>query len=325
VALDLMPWAVGGGAAHPVELARLQLFVSTGGNEGVASPGSLRVDALATPGGSVRVAPGGAVLLNRYAGGGEQSYALRNKTETVLPVASTTSAGGRSDLVVARVLDPQYEGSAPPDPNVFEYSRITAVQGVPAGTLSARDLGLAYPAIALARIDLPASTATVQAGHITDLRQLVAPASRTDVLPRVIPAGQSVAFNKLETDLSPLHALLNWDVQVPAWATHCHVTAVYSQGTVAAGRALGRIGISAFGIQYRPGVDQSQYYDITSSANGSRFTVETVGEFEVPKAARGKTAAFVTNQRTAGGSYKDFVLDDFSSARIEITWQQRTS
>src|SRR5699024_1122068 len=37
------------------------------------------------------------------------------------------------------------------------------------------ELGLNYPAVALARIDLPASTGTVEAEHITDLRQMAQP------------------------------------------------------------------------------------------------------------------------------------------------------
>src|SRR5699024_3903592 len=114
------PWMVGGGASHPVEVVRQGTHDFTGGAEGISLPGDLRVEPLATPGTSVRVAPGGCTLVNRYPGGEGQSYTARNDAQVTVPVTATGSAGGRSDLVVARVLDPQYEGQPPTDPDAFQ-------------------------------------------------------------------------------------------------------------------------------------------------------------------------------------------------------------
>src|SRR5699024_922068 len=172
------PWAVGGGAQHEVEVARQQTHDSTGGAEGISLPGDLKVRPLATPGTKVRVAPGGALLLNRYPGGAGQTYAVRNDAEVEVSVTATGSSGGRSDLVVARVLDPQYEGQPPADPDEFDYSMVEIVEGVSSSATSAEDAGLNYPAVALARIDLPASTGTVEADHLTDLREMARPRSK---------------------------------------------------------------------------------------------------------------------------------------------------
>lgn len=321
MAVETMPWMVGGGAEHPVELARLLAFVGAGGNEGVATPGSMRVAALPTPGGAVRVAPGAAILLNRYPGGGEQSYAIRNPTATDVAISPTTSAGGRTDLVWARVVDPQYEGAAPPDPDTYEYVRFGVTQGV---SPNLRTLSDPRPIIPLALVTLPASTATVTGAMILDLRQLANPQLRRERASTIIPGGQSVAFDKNGAGLTPLNAYTNWQAFCPPWATHVTFHGHYSSGYVNQGRAVGRLGISAFGVPFAEGVAQSQYYDITSSANGSRFSVETFGEFAVPAGARGTNVTFVTNQKIDPAHAGRFVLDGYSAAWLDIEWQQRT-
>lgn len=111
MALENVPWAVTG-AEVTAAVARQTLFDATSGAEGVSSVGSMKVQALQTPGPKVRIAPGGAIINNRYTGGAGQSYAARNATQTEIPITATGSAGGRTDLVVLRILDPDFEGQA---------------------------------------------------------------------------------------------------------------------------------------------------------------------------------------------------------------------
>lgn len=230
---DPTPWFVGGGAEHSAEVARLLAHAATGGADGIITPGDLKVVPLAVPGTSIRVAPGGALIPNRYAGGGQQTYIGRLPSQDVVPVVATGSAGGRSDLVVARVLDPQYEGQPPADPVAFQYVRTEIIQGVPAGTTSAAALGLTYPAIELARIDLPASTATVTSAMITDLRSVA--------VPRIL-TGQIMAF-PTKDDNMPTGGFSWWPelstaVECPSWATHLDIVAHVS-GVEIAGAAAG--------------------------------------------------------------------------------------
>src|SRR5699024_11469005 len=125
---------------------------------------------------------------------GGQSYAVRNDAEVEVSVTATGSSGGRSDLVVARVLDPQYEGQPPADPDEFDYSMVEIIEGVSSSTTSARDLNLNYPAIALARIDLPASTGTVEASHLTDLREMARPRSERHLFTYALTAEDDPAW-----------------------------------------------------------------------------------------------------------------------------------
>lgn len=223
MALDNTPWFVGGGAQHSPEVARTLSFASTRGAEGIVGIGDLKVQAQATPTTTVRVSPGAAIILNRYAGGGQQSYGLRNATQTDVAITATGSGGGRTDLIVARVLDPQYEGAAPADPTTFQYSRLVVIQGVPSGTKTAKELNLGYPAIALAKITLPASTATVTSGMITDLRRVAQP-RRDRAMVTVFPsATQSIPTTGYSS--WPIQSAQRPLVSVPDWATRVDIVA----------------------------------------------------------------------------------------------------
>jgi hypothetical protein len=158
VAVDPVPFFVGGGAEHSPEVVRQGIFDYSSGAEGISSPTALRVLPWTTPTTKIRVMPGGALLNNRYPGGEGQSYTARNATQTEVPITANGSATARTDLVVLRILDPQYQGQPPADPKTFLYTRIEVIQGVSASIRSARELNLAYPAIALARVTIPGNT-----------------------------------------------------------------------------------------------------------------------------------------------------------------------
>lgn len=178
MALDPKPFFIGiPGVQHSGEVVRQHIHDSTGGGEGVSSPTSMQVTASPAPDGNVRIAPGGAILLSRYAGATGQSYSARNATETTLAVPPTGSGGGRTDLVILRIVDPQYEGQMPADVNAFQYTRIELIQGVADTVKYAWQLNLTYPAIALARIKRVLNKTIVEPGDITNLRDLAQPRS----------------------------------------------------------------------------------------------------------------------------------------------------
>jgi hypothetical protein len=229
MAFDPTPWFVGGGAQHSPEVARALAYAGTRGSEGIAGVADLKVTAQSVPNGTVAVAPGGALLLNRYPGGTGQSYSLRNATTTNVTVTPTGSSSGRTDLVIARVLDPQYEGAAPADPTNFQYAYPTIIQGVPSGTLTAKELNLGYPAVALAKITLPASTGTVTSGMITDLRRVAQP-RRDRAMVTVFPTGD---WSNSTAQQIPTGSYGSWpitsaqrpSVLVPDWATRVDIVA----------------------------------------------------------------------------------------------------
>ena len=223
---DSVPWFVGGGAEHSPEVARLLAYAATGGAEGIVTPGDLKVSPYAVPGAGVRAAAGAALILNRAAGGTAQTYAARNPTVDTVEIAPTGSAGGRSDLIVAQIEDPHMAGETwdePADPKVGPYIFTRVIPNVPAGTTRLRDLPgySGRSAVVLARIDLPASTGTVTAAMISDLRKVARP-RQARAVGTVAPTSAGRGWMNPTTEtLWPNRAL---SVDVPEWATKVVVT-----------------------------------------------------------------------------------------------------
>ena len=178
MAVENAPWAVDG-AKHSGAVSRTLAYASTNGAEGVIGPGDLAVLATQTPSNQVRVMPGGAAIRNRAASGGQQTYTARNVSQTLVTVEPTGSSGGRTDYVWAHIVDPEYSGQVPENPLEAQYFFITASAGQPPGNGWYR----------LARINIPANTATITQAMITDLRQVANPRQRTQTIPRPVVNG----------------------------------------------------------------------------------------------------------------------------------------
>lgn len=305
MAIDPTPYAVGGGAEHSAEVFRQALYDSTGGAEGVSSPSALRVQAQGTPNGTVRVAPGGGILNNRYAGGGGQSYAARNASQTDVSIAATGSAAGRIDVLVLRILDPQYEGQPPANPSTFQYTRLSVVQGVPAGTTDVRKLNLGYPAIGLARLDIPKSTGTILQSMITDIRDIAQPKSLEKIFPRP-SAGVDVGL-QLNSRLA--YPVGEWFpnaggqdgngayyVDVPTWATRMQIRAewlgVRYNPSAGYGLCWVSYGVGSGGASPDTST-QSFQWDASGSTQTQRTNWVVHDEVPIPVSLRGTRTAFV--------------------------------
>jgi len=224
---DSVPWFIGGGAEHSPEVARLLAYAATGGAEGVVGPADLKVSPLAVPGGGVRVAAGSALVLNHAAGGAAQTYAARNPTVDTVSIAPTGSAGGRTDLIVAQIEDPFLAGEPwdePANPRVGPYVFTRVIPNVPAGTTRLRDVAgyAGRSAIVLARVTLPASTGTVTAAMVTDLRKVAQPRQDRKVGILASSVNDRRWLNPTTPVLFPDRAL---SVDVPEWATRVVVSA----------------------------------------------------------------------------------------------------
>lgn len=286
MALDPVPWFVGGGAQHSPEVARLLAYAATGGAEGVVEPGDLKVTPLSVPGGAVQALPGAALVRNRGAGGDSQTYVARNVTATQVEIAATGSSGGRSDLVVVQVEDPNVAGEpwqTPPDPTVGPYVFVRVIPNVPAGTTRLQDVPgyEGRTAYTLARIDLPPSTGTVTAGMITDLRRVANPRS----LSRTFMAPTGTHFALTST------AWVDWpgvtaQLDIPDWATHMSVVATIAASGYLEGSVRGNLQIAA-GSAYE-WVSMAAEYDLDVPANDAqRVTLVLGGDDVIPAALRG--------------------------------------
>lgn len=326
MAWDSTPWFVGGGAHHSPEVARVLAYAASSGAEGIVTPEALRVRPLSVPGTSVRVAPGACLIVNRYAGGAWQTYVGRNPVEHTVPITATGSGGGRTDLVVARVLDPQYEGDPPPDPLLFDYMRTEVIEGVPANTRSARELGLTYPAIALARITLPASTGTVQAAHITDLRRVALPRVERRLFTHNLEGSTVHELTHSTAQYWPDFPEAIWEVDVPEWATHANIVAGWQSVRLGRSAASGTIW-ARIGRPNDWGEGNVRTQDTKWDADGSGDPADELREFwqaaddvVIPAAMRGTRQPIrLLGRRIVSGSPPRMVNNSSISCDIQFT------
>ncbi|WP_159795636.1 hypothetical protein [Puerhibacterium puerhi] len=243
------------------------------GTSGVGTPTSFKVTPTTTPGPNIRVFPGIGAANSAYSGGTFQSYVLFGGSSTDIRITPTGSSGGRTDLVIARIKDPQYEGTWPADPQAMDYAYIDVIEGVPANTAGTHGLGLQYPCIALARINIPANTATITADMITDVRRLVAPRSNR-IIEATVPGGNSALTSTSKTRWT------SWlpTVYVPQWATKVQVTAHLSSLFVT-GSTSGLIDVRLGGQ-----ISSNLPYDFEQPSNAvtSRASLTVTGGFDVP-------------------------------------------
>ncbi|TDW69181.1 hypothetical protein EDF51_106165 [Curtobacterium sp. PhB25] len=305
MALDGVPWFIGGEAQHGGDAARMLAYLATGGRQGVASPSDLKVSALPVPGAGVRVAAGGASVLVRSLP--QEAYTVRNPVTDLDQVkfAATGSAAGRSDLVICRVDNPNLDNNAPApaDPQKGPYTKFDVIPGVPAGTRSLLELdqykGLS--AIALARVDIPKSTQTITNAMITDLRSLANPRGDRQIL-----FGTADPGNPLTSSTFTAWPTKNtYDIDIPSWATHIIARLEFMGGQTAA-RASGSLRLilgtsTAFG-EYN--------YNYAAQGGQARQMVVVAGEMALPAALRGTTTSLRISGLRSGGDGNLFTVDD---------------
>lgn len=307
MALDPTSYLVGGGAEHSPEVVRQALYDSTGGAEGVSGITDFKVQATQTASSQIRVSAGGALLRNRYAGGQGQSYSVRNISETLQSITSTSSGGSRTDLIVARVLDPQYEGQPPADPKTFQYTRLAVITGVSPTIRSARELNLGYPAVALARVTLPPSTATVQNSHITDLRQLARPRRETVIRAHSFldVADWNVVLDEATNDGEAFPGWATQTTEIPEWATHVQIRADWLSVMYPPGTGYGQNWVE-FGPYLRTNTHTYSTtrftWDASSNGDPYRTNWTAADEVAIPANIRGTVQPFILKGRVLGGA-----------------------
>lgn len=326
MALDPTPWGIGGGAVHQPETVRQALYDSTGGAEGISSSGALRVAPTATPGGSIRSLTGGALLLNRYPGGAGQTYSVRNRSQTEVPITATGSAAGRTDLVVLRVLDPQYEGEPPEDPTAFDYARFEVIEGVPAKTETFEELNLDYPAIELAKITIPKSTAKITAGMIEDLREIAQP-KRREVLrarPAVAVDTETLSNTVARGEYFPNAGALQ-TISIPSWATRVIIEATWIQVREPGGNAFGECWVD-FGPFKETGVreyaTQRFNWNTNDGPDVSRGNWEVADDRYIDPSIRGTKQRFIMMARVQGATNNAArpQIDGKSGVKMRVTF-----
>ena len=345
-----VPWAVGGGAVIPEDVARMIPYFMFNKTEGVLGATDLEVKALATPGSSVRVSPGGFVVLGRASGQFYEAYMGKNPSDHILSVAANNSASSRSDLVVARVIDPYVAGSPwgiPNDRPNGPYVEPFIIQGVPSTIRTIRSLGNNWSAIDLARIDIPANTATITQGMIVSLRSRVSAAPQ-QVPPPTAPAPQpdvNIYIDNPENEFftlvpgpsveqilaqgqqnvwRPWPSAAEITVPIPKWATTMDAQFTL-WNTMVDDDVWGETRIEVGSGEAYSG---STTYDFNKSTGWERIQVIAGGRMSIPSAMRGMNKRFRVNARSLGVSPThpgNMKVDRGSLIRLEVVFKEQVS
>lgn len=294
MALDPVPWMIGGGAEHSEHTGRTLAYLASGGGEGVAAAADCKVSANGSA--SVTVAPGVVAIRNTYDGQTKQTYVGRVVSNTSVSV-TPTGGSSRSDMVVLRIDDPNLGGATPASVPNGPYWRLAVLTDVGAGATKVPS-GLGYPAVPLARIDLPASTTGVTSGMIVDIRELAQPKStRRIFMPNVI--GDSNYIDTTNT-AGKTWANADFNIAIPDWATKMRVVATVS------GVRIGNGPIGKFWVRFDGSNGDQSAFDAADNAGFSRTTMIDAHEFPISAAQRGTNRsigmrAFLTSGNDKGG------------------------
>lgn len=329
MALEMDSWAVTG-AQSSARIARLQHQSGTRSGNGVVDVDHLQVLPLEVPGTAVRITSGGATILGREMGF-QGSYFAFNVGDAELAISSTGSGGGRVDMVVLRVEDPNIDGTSwnhdvSSDP--VYYFRV--IEGVSSGATRPPS---GMTAIPLARIDIPANTGTITSSMITDIRQPANP--RSERVLRVQRGGTMTdgtwdeAGNIQQPDFErwPQH---EWQVTIPEWATQAQILASWQNaylkptGAVsgtndARGRAF--VGFQG-GPEFLETTPSAWNINQTSPTNGLRAGFFNYDQIDIPPEFRGLTVNLRMYVSGAPDARGRLVADNWSNYAVDIQWNE---
>lgn len=334
MALQRIPWMVNGGSAegqqveHSAVLARQQNFASLGGQTGIVSPDSMEVVAGDVPGGFVDILPGSGTITyaqgvdhdRAYASAQSQLVPVRNETLTRVEIAPTSSAGGRVDMVCVEINDPELEGTAGSvDFGTHEFVRVRVVQNVAQDARYPWELSsLPRPLLPLARVHIPASTATITDEMIRDIRFMSVARSEARNAFVITPTTKDVTSSTFEQVISIP------GIRVPQWATHGMVSGMLSGAQVIHGTGTSIIG--QVRTRLNPDVGGLRgfmtFFREDSGVNQNRIGIPLHASFHVYKAERGKHVELVFDARRTGGGAALRFGANHTRFDVQITFQE---
>ncbi|MGW1625793.1 hypothetical protein [Streptomyces sp. NPDC002172] len=294
------------GGTHQARAFRMMIRDLSRGSQGVTEGDDLKVKQLSTPGAGVRVIDGSAVILGAYTSQG--AYTQYNVGDASVAVAPT-GATARSDLIVLRVEDPEYEGTR--DPATDEIGYFYVVSNVSA-TATTSPSGMT--AVPLARVDLPANTAVITDSMITDLRQVANPRRDRKLYTSFPSTLSTLTYSDNKWHTWPTAA--KWTIPVPSWATTAKIV------TTVAGLRLTRADVYAH-MQQVFGTVQGQdtAIDDDQGSGTRRNTIVIADSVTIPASLRGTSQSLYLQTYMSKAETGDLSVDAATSivADIEFT------
>ena len=268
-------------------MARMMLFATSSGASGVVQATDLKVSALGVPGASVTIAPGAAIMASRYAGVVGQSYAARNDGAVSLSIPATGSSGGRTDYICLRIDDWHYDSSQQPgDPLAAAYCSFVRTQ----------NLNFTSPYVPLAKIEIPANTATITPSMIKDLRSVALPRTKRVLRANAVVLSETETLKSATGEYFP-NAGGTQMVDIPSWATRVKIRADWSGVFMSSGDCRGRVWVSFgdwTGTSWGTAATTSQEYafDNAQGANPYRTNLAVFDDLYIPSSLRGREVHF---------------------------------
>jgi len=308
---DATPWMIQG-ARHSADVGRVLAWAATKGAEGIIRPTHLRVTPTSPVSGAVNIGTGGAAILGHFP---SQTYIARNPNAHTVDIQPNTGGAVRHDMVIARIIDPQFEGQAPEDPFNFQYVFTDVIQNV-AG--NATEPTISSPAIPLARVRMPAGATEVTEGQITDLRKVANPRKDRTLEARNFPGGYS-EFLGGENDTWPNDG---FSVDVPDWATYANIIATWDQVRVNGGDRAGQVWTTltrgSTSVETVP-----NRWDLVGTPDTSRIGIRHAASRGIPAELRGTTIDVFLRGSVLTGGTGNLRLDGQSSVSLDIEFHER--
>lgn len=300
------PMMINGGK-HPARTMRMMIRDLSRGAQGVTEYNDLKVTQQTTPGAGVQVADGSGVV--RGASWGQGSYTQYNVGTALVDIAPT-GAQGRTDMVVLRVLDPEYEGSLDPTGDDIGYFHV--VSNVSA-TATQPPAGMT--AIPLARITLPPNCATVTNAMITDLRTIANPRRDRQLYTAFPSALARLTYQDNKWHTWPTQA--RWSIAVPSWAVSAKVV------TTIAGLRLDSADVFAH-MQQVFGTVQGQdtAIDDDQGSSARRNTVVLADSLSIPAAMRGTTQSLYLQTYMSKSETGNLSVDTGTSLIADVEFEE---
>ncbi len=333
-----MGWAIDGPVPTEVADGRRMLYSATSGAEGVGGVSDLKVAPLATPGQGIRVLTGTALIRSAYGSAGNETYQGAVSTQQTVATTPTPSSPstGRSDLVVMQVEDPWAVNSpwpTPATPATYDAFPIRIIEGVPAGTTRLQDVPgyQTRTAVTLARIDIPASTGTITAGMIKDLRKVARP--NRDHAMRV-HALTGTDTSQITTTTAypaggqtwPTAVDAAWtEIDIPSWASRARITMIWGGVRIPPGNAFGYTWVQIAQTVHPQNVKtQATAWDTPGLSQNSKYTHFTADEVTIPPELRGTRQKFYPRaNRTGGTASAGMILDYGSSVMLLVDFYEQ--
>jgi hypothetical protein len=298
------------GAMHTAQQFRMMVKDLARGNQGITEGSDLKVTALSTPGGGVQIADGSAVIAGKVSPvqGHYSAYNIGVDTVSISP----TGGSSRSDMIVLRVEDPEYEGTRDPevDPIVF-WEVVSNVSS------SATTVPSGYSAIPIARIDIPASTATITNAMIVDLRQVANP-RRDRILTPYYAQDPLVEISGTSETWKTHPNLTMANLAIPSWAATAKIVFSVSNLRLADGNVWG-------GFRFQLGTEEAVQWvsiDDNQGTAARRIYVEMVETISLTTttgaAMRGTSQPFKSRMRTRSSNAGKIGVDGATTFKIDV-------